>query len=90
MEILIFIILAICVIMFLYKRFNISKKVAILFIIAFVVIGILIILLDRFNIINKLKSEIVANQPTITQEEREQAVAIIDYDNIMGFDARNL
>ena len=88
MEILILIILAVGIIIFLCKRFNISKKMITIIAIAFLIIGIFIMLLNKFNIINKIMYQIYTNQPTITQEEKEQALATICYINIIGIDAQ--
>lgn len=84
---LIFIILAIGIIIFLCKRFNVSKKVITIIAVVLIVVGMTLILLNRFNVINKIKYEIYNNQPTITQEEKEQAIATIQYTNIIGCDA---
>ena len=88
MGILILTILTVVIIIFLCKRFNISKKMITIIAIAFLIIGILIMLLNKFNIINKIKYEIYKNHPTITQEEKEQVLATICYTDIIGIDAQ--
>lgn len=60
------------------KKFNVSKKVILIIVITLLIVGIIIFLLDKFNIINKIKYSIYLNMPTITQEEKEQALARIE------------
>lgn len=88
MGILILVILIIGIVVFLCKKFNVSKKVITIITVILISIGIIIILLGRFNIINKIMYEIYKFQPTITQEERTQAIAEIHYTNIIGIDAQ--
>lgn len=85
MGILIFIILTIGIIYILCKKFNVNKNVIATIIVALIVIVMTVILLNRFNIINKIYN----NQSTITQEERNQAIAIIQYANILGIDEQS-
>ncbi len=87
MGILIFMILVIGITIFLCKNFNVSKKVITIIAVVLIVVGMTVILLSRFNIIDKIKYEINNNQTTITQEERDQAIAKIYYTNILGIDA---
>ncbi len=87
MGILIFMILVIGITIFLCKKFNVSKKVITIIVVVLIVVGMTVILLNRFNIIDKIKYEIYNNQTTITQEERDQAIAKIHYTNILGIDA---
>ncbi len=85
---LLFIILFVVVIaIFLCKKFNVSRKIILVITIVMIIIGILIFLLDKFNVINKILETRYSNMPTIAQEQRDNAIAIINFDNFIGFDA---
>ena len=58
------------------KKFNGKKKVIMIALIILITIGAVIVLQD------KLVYLIHKNQPTITQEEKEQAIAVVQYSNI--------
>ena len=79
MDILILIIFVIGISIFLCKRFNVNKKITTIIVIIFVVIGMLVMLENKFDIVHKIS-------PTITQEQREQAIAQIHYAYIGGID----
>ena len=87
MGILILVILVVGIVVLLYKKFNVSKKAITITSIILITIGIVIMVLGRFNVLNRVAYEIYKNQPTITQEERENAIAIVQYANISGIDA---
>lgn len=88
MGILIFIILAIGIIIFLHKKFNVGKKAIRAITVISILIGITLMLIDKTNVIDKIKNEIYINQPTITEEGKQQAIATIQYAMIMGIDAQ--
>lgn len=60
------------------------KKRIILITIVLIFICIIVILLNKFNVVDKIKYE----GTVITQEEKEQAIATICYTNIIGIDAQ--
>ena len=66
-----------------YFNFNnicyVNKKITTIIVIIFVVIGMLVMLENKFDIVHKIS-------PTITQEQREQAIAQIHYAYIGGID----
>lgn len=76
MGILIFIILIVGIVILVCKKFNGKKKVIMIALIILITIGAVIVLQD------KLVYLIHKNQPTITQEEKEQAIAVVQYSNI--------
>lgn len=83
-------IIFICIIglaIFLCQKFNVSKKVVSIIGIVLLIIGIIIFLLCRFNVINKILDDRYSNMPTITKEERKNAVAVIHSSIIFGIDA---
>lgn len=83
MKIIIALILIVGIVILLRKKLNVSRKALILICCTLVIIGVGIIYLGKFNILN----EIHDSKETITQEEREKAIAVIEYGNILGIDA---
>lgn len=84
---LILIVLVVGIVVLLYKKFNVSKRAITITSIILITIGIVIMLIGRYNVLNKIAYERYQKQPTITQEERENAIAIVKYANIIGIDA---
>lgn len=52
-----------------------------------ITIGIVIMLLGKFKIFDIIAYEIYNQKPTITQEERQNAIATVKYVKIFGMDA---
>ena len=46
-----------------------------------------VLLLDKFNLINKIKWNIYDNKDTISPEEKEEAIAMIEYQDFKAIDA---
>ena len=87
---MILLIVIICIIVltiFLCKKFNVSKKVVSIIGIVSLIMGTIIFLLCRFNVINKILDNRDSNMTAITQEERKNAVAVIHSSIIFGIDA---
>ncbi len=87
MGLLFIIIFVVVTAIFLCKKFNVSKKVISIIAIITIIIGIIIFLIGKFNVINKILYSKYANMPTITQEQRDNAIAIINLYNFIGMDA---
>lgn len=91
MGILIIGLLVIGIIILLFKKSKLSKKLKIIISIILITLGIGIVVLFKFgilfNILNKIEYEIYNGQETITLEQKQNAIAVIKYSNVISIDA---